>query len=37
MRGRGLLFEGIRAFHIPFLLLAIKKDTYNDFFARRLL
>jgi hypothetical protein len=27
----------IRAFQNPFLLLLIKKDTYNDIFARKLL
>jgi hypothetical protein len=34
----GLLhMEGIRAFQIPFLLLVVKKDPYNDIFARILL
>jgi hypothetical protein len=32
-----LLIEGIRAFQIPFLLFKMKKDTYNDIFARGLL
>jgi hypothetical protein len=30
-----LLMKGIRAFPIPFLLRVMKKDTYNDIFARR--
>jgi hypothetical protein len=29
--------EGIRAFQIHFMLLVMKKDTYNDIFSRRLL
>jgi hypothetical protein len=32
-----LHMEGIRAFQRPFLFLIMKKDTYNDIFARRLL
>jgi hypothetical protein len=32
-----LIMEGIRASKFHFLLLVMKKDTYNDIFARRLL
>ncbi len=32
-----LQMEGIRAFQIHFMLLVMKKDTYNDIFSRRLL